>query len=293
MSRPRATLAFMVMVGVVAYLTARDRLEPVGSRWAIGRSPFSDSEQTLYRVGDHPFFSRTRVDGSIAAYRFYPPDCVLYTSSALKRRRTNYAVCGDRSPIMAAAGDYEMTALGLEQTYRSDSVNGVLMINGARIPIGRIKTYAKKARPFDPDFLARFERGWALIPMRNYRFPENTEWPDSRESTVLHDAVASSNVDLVSDLLSKGIHPDLRGPSGVTPLMVATFANTPDATAIVTALLEAGADPDAQTSTGMTALMFAVRAGSSESARRIIRAGADTLLRNSDGQRAGELKPVR
>jgi hypothetical protein len=147
----------------------------------------------LYRVGDHPLLSRTHVDGQIQLFRFYPPDCVLYTTRRSYDGRVIYAVCGDRTPVSVATRDYRMDEFGLESRQPPDVIDGRPFLNGMRIPIGRIKAVAKKAPPFDPDFDLSFNKFSRQVEPIPFHLPMDAEEQDDRESTVLHDVVASGD----------------------------------------------------------------------------------------------------
>jgi hypothetical protein len=226
-------------------------------------------------------------------YRYYAPNCVMYRTSRSFQGKVIFAVCGDRSPLSVSDAGFRMDEYGLENSFPPDTVDGKPMVNGLRIPIGRIKAVVKKAPAFDPDFIYHFTKYSRHIDGTEFHVPEDAETQNERESTLLHDVVANGDFTRVLFLLSSGLHPDVRGPGSVTPLMIATFEDKMQNSAIVAALLSAGADPDAQSKTGMTALMFAVRGGSKNAAILLKNAGADTTLLNRSGQRAGEMKPAQ
>src|SRR3954469_154696 len=100
--RRNALLAAALLA--VAILLFRARLEPIGGHWAVGRSRIGLGS-TLVRVGGDPFFQRTTIASGLQDYRFYTPDCVVYSASGSLKGVVILAVCGDRMPVMVVANE--------------------------------------------------------------------------------------------------------------------------------------------------------------------------------------------
>jgi hypothetical protein len=85
----------------------------------------------------------------------------------------------------------------------------------------------------------------------------------------------------VEPLLRHGALPDAHGPTGATPLEMATSGGAdPDA---IRALLAHGANPNAHNKYGATPLMGTALTGSTENATALLDSGADPNARNRTG----------
>jgi len=112
---------------------------------------------------------------------------------------------------------------------------------------------------------------------------------------IFEDAVRRGDVDVVRDLLARGVGVDARDRHGQTALMLAAHAGRRD---LVALLVAAGAGLDATAKFGLSAVMLAVVAGHPEVARLLARAGADLSLQGSGapgfaGQTAYDLAVAR
>ena len=279
------------LIALVVFVGRRDRLAPIGEHWAIGHA-LTSKNQTLYRVGAHPFAQRTRVDRLVTSYRFYAPDCLLYTTKRVKYAYI-YAVCGERNPVIVAGSAFEFGKYGLEMSREPDSTRNPDIRVGSRIPIGFIKRTARYSADFHPEWYEREETHKHILAARQYRELVDVDALEVGDHAVLHEAVASGNVLGTERLITYGVHLDVPDRNGLTPLMVAALERTAENDEMARLLIGAGADLDAQSNTGMTALMFAVRSGSIEVARYMRLAGADTTLRNKTGRTAGQMTAVR
>ena len=92
------------------------------------------------------------------------------------------------------------------------------------------------------------------------------------------DAVRRNNTDIMRDLLSRGIDPNVRDRKGQTGLMLAAHAGH---LAAVRLLIDSDADLNLTAKYGLSALMLAIVAGHKEVAQALARAGADLTLRGT------------
>jgi len=109
------------------------------------------------------------------------------------------------------------------------------------------------------------------------------------------DAVRRGDADILRDLLSRGIDPNVRNRNGQTGLMLAAHAGH---LAAVQVLINHGADLDVTAKFGLSAVMLAVIAGHKEIAKVLARAGADLTLRGTGapgfaGKTAADLAAAR
>jgi len=89
------------------------------------------------------------------------------------------------------------------------------------------------------------------------------------------DAARRGDVDILRDLLSRGVDPNARDRNEQTGLMLAAHAGH---LAAVQLLIEQGANLNATAKFGLSALMLTVIAGHKEIAQALARAGADLTL---------------
>ena len=82
----------------------------------------------------------------------------------------------------------------------------------------------------------------------------------------LHYASTRGHLDIMTYLLDQNAYIDAASPNGTTPLMMAAFYGTPSA---VKLLLEAGADPMLKNTQGLSAIDFAQRNNRADSAEII------------------------
>ncbi len=119
----------------------------------------------------------------------------------------------------------------------------------------------------------------------------------------LHQAAAGGSADSVRVAIAAGADPNLPLPEtdpnrgGMTPLMLACFAGSADATR---ALLEAKARTESRSPDGRTALIYAAGWGDAQKVQMLLDAGATVDARASDGMTAlmfaaarGEVGSVR
>ena len=92
------------------------------------------------------------------------------------------------------------------------------------------------------------------------------------------DAIRSGNVEIVRDLLLRGINVDAKDRYGQTGLMLAADAGHRE---IVQILIGHRADLNVTAKFGLSALMLAVVAGHEEVVRVLARAGADLSIRGT------------
>ncbi len=95
------------------------------------------------------------------------------------------------------------------------------------------------------------------------------------EST-LHHAVITSRVDIIRDLIQRGVDTEQRDVAGYTPLAVAAYFGRVEA---LKTLISLRANVTAQDNQGNSVLMFAAQWGNPESVRILIQSGADTAAR--------------
>ena len=106
-------------------------------------------------------------------------------------------------------------------------------------------------------------------------------------TTALMAAAYVGALELVDDLVDRGVDLDVRDESGYTALM---FAANGEQAEVVRALLDAGADPDAADRFGNTVLMFAAQHGDTSAIKRLLASGADaTRRRVNDGLQAHDI----
>jgi ankyrin repeat protein len=100
--------------------------------------------------------------------------------------------------------------------------------------------------------------------------------------TVLHLAMATSNVTAARFLLSKGANPNVAGKNGATPLHVAAYcANTTDVLGLI--LVNKQVDINGRDHNGQTALHYAARNNNVKTALYLLGNGADPAIRDNNG----------
>lgn len=97
---------------------------------------------------------------------------------------------------------------------------------------------------------------------------------DEDGRSLLHNAAASGNIELVQRLVEKGFGPSVNtaDEEGWTPLISAVSAGHEQ---VLQLLLSLGANANAKTSTGLTALHYAASKGRAPIAQRLLQAGAN------------------
>jgi len=93
------------------------------------------------------------------------------------------------------------------------------------------------------------------------------------------DAIRGGDVDIVRDLLSRGIDPNARDRHGQTGVMLAAHAGH---LAVVQLLIDHGANLNVTAKFGLSAAMLAVIAGHKEIVQALARARADLTLQGTD-----------
>lgn len=95
---------------------------------------------------------------------------------------------------------------------------------------------------------------------------------------MLH-AATTGDTKALRSLLDSGIAPDIADPTGLTPLMAASYSGMTEALVV---LLDSGAKIEATDASGYTALMFACNAGKTDCARLLIERNADITRGDKD-----------
>ncbi|MEO6786318.1 MAG: ankyrin repeat domain-containing protein [Chthoniobacteraceae bacterium] len=114
--------------------------------------------------------------------------------------------------------------------------------------------------------------------------------------TALMGAARGASLEAIRFLLSQGAQAALADKRGYTALHWAVAQPAHESTrevACVCVLLDAGADPSARNEDGITPLMNAVWFGCRDSARELLRRGADPLMRDNKGRSARDLASER
>jgi hypothetical protein len=96
----------------------------------------------------------------------------------------------------------------------------------------------------------------------------------------LLDAASEGDIDLMKELLDKGVSPNAKGPDGWTALMIGASKGS---SAMVKLLLDRGADANAENSKGQTPLIFAAHWGHQEIAHLLVDRGANVNAQMNDG----------
>ena len=93
-------------------------------------------------------------------------------------------------------------------------------------------------------------------------------------------AAADGDIDLMRELLNKGVAVNAKGPEGWTALMIGASKGS---TVMVKLLLDSGADVNEKNSKGQTPLIFAAHWGHQEIASLLVDRGADVNAQMNDG----------
>jgi uncharacterized protein YgiM (DUF1202 family) len=104
--------------------------------------------------------------------------------------------------------------------------------------------------------------------------------------SVLLDAAAAGQTDLVRSFLDHGANIEVKNKLGATPLIFASVKGHPQ---VVKLLLERGADVNVKTTTGITPLMAATTAGNAEAVKLLLEKGADASAKDQKGRTALDL----
>jgi ankyrin repeat protein len=123
-------------------------------------------------------------------------------------------------------------------------------------------------------------------PSQVGHYPPGKEW----QTTPLHHAADTGNIEIAKVLLSKGADIEARNGDGLTPLHMAVASGRPK---MVRFLLGQGADIEATNEQGDTPLLWGALMGdwvtSHEAIKVLIQRGANLQARNWDGLNAMEL----
>jgi len=106
----------------------------------------------------------------------------------------------------------------------------------------------------------------------------------------LFEAVRSSHLSEVKELLEKGANPNARDEEGFTPLHYASFNGC---ASVAKLLLDSGADPNVGSKEGWTPLHLAASNGFTDIVKLLIECGADLDARDNEGKTALELARER
>ena len=104
-------------------------------------------------------------------------------------------------------------------------------------------------------------------------------------ATALIVASWAGEINIVKDLLVRGVNVNLRNNDGNNALWFACFKNN---LPLMGLLINAGIEIDNQNDNGVTVLMYAASSGKTEAIKLLLEAGANPNLRNIDGFRAIE-----
>jgi ankyrin repeat protein len=162
-----------------------------------------------------------------------------------------------------------------------------------------------------------YESRWAEVQSEIEKGADPNGLLDTSGDSILFFAARDGNMDMVRFLLARGANPDIRSPSGETPLYAAVEQCRPEVAKLLVkhganprkpanfrgsvmhmaaancteligflASLEISVDDENAESNVLTPLMAAASADNVDSARELLRLGADIHRRNRDGQNA-------
>ena len=265
----------------------------IGERWFVEALPKylpepGPSPTNLYRAKGIGY---VWVDERIRNYRFYEPDCVIY--STWRGEQDVFAVCGDRVPVAieSAFSSLKFDSEGLRKTYTAFLVGKNPVYEDELLPITSIKTVAAQQ--------PRFHYGWSRRKSAAFDSANPPVCPPKREvpvqkvpaqgnEPVLIEVVRAHRLDLLTALLQAGANPNERADSGATALEIAAWSGYLPG---LDALLAGHADVNTQDKFGATPLMRAADVGEKEAVKRLLAAGANIDLRDSENRTALERIP--
>lgn len=255
--------------------------EDIGGSWVIrhrstGMIESGNLITSLHRADG---LQRIKVDDGVLLWRYYGDDCVVWD------RRTFYAACEDREPVLVAKGGQK---LGLEGVVSEGQVfvrDGVPWRKRKIVPIELIKKRARAARPYQDSWSVAVNQSEEL-PVTNTEQQLGIDERDDTGRTPLMWLVVQQDAEAVEVLIRARAHVNARDESGDSALTYAVNPTKPDKR-IVRALLTAGADVNATVKDSKeTPLMIAVRRGHVEIVPMLIDAGANVNAKMSDGATA-------
>ena len=277
------------LFGVCAVPWPPKDLTPIGGKWYTHYAgPWGmdgPGNTSLYHRGALGW--ATRVDDYVYESRFYPPDCVVYTT--VRASGGHFSVCGNHVPIGPFfvrgmdASPVDLDSLGLHKTEPSRVVNGEDVTNRYTITIDQIRRRAES----QPAFHSHWDRDGQAV-----EFPQEPPAAEKRiagidprvdRSTSLVDAIRAHQQDVVGALLRSGVDANAPATSGVRPLEMAVGIFDPD-TAVIRMLLDAGADREAIDRTQTTALLRAAVKKNAPVFRMLLERGADPCHRDESGK---------
>ena len=102
--------------------------------------------------------------------------------------------------------------------------------------------------------------------------------------SVLHFALTEGSKAVTKKIIEAGAPINVKNAYGITPLMYASGKGGKAKPEIVDLLLKKGAEPNVQDNDGSTALMYASGKGRLKSVEFLLKAGADTKIKNKLGR---------
>ena len=260
--------------------TAATAAETIGPHWAIEKLPrlpeAGPDPRNLVRVDGR---RRVVVDELVRSYKFYEPDCVVYSTG--RAGNDVFAVCGERTPIgIAPSGSWQFADDGLRRTRPAEVRDGRAVQLVELLPLSDIVALANRQPPFRAGWNGAFDG--AHPPLQ----PVEQAAPIAANAII--EATKARRIALIDALLRSGADINARTDLGSTPLMIA--ASNGDIY-LLDHLLAAGADVNAKDIRGTTALMAAADIGEKEIVKHLLAAGADPSLRDAEGHTAAQRIP--